>query len=140
MPQHLSQLEALTISHWFNLVARDLTDAASQDGLSVSDVKQLTESSDQIASVAANLAANAVQTVFKNADTAFGDISDAASQAANTADRMSKQIAQVNNLLSIGAAMFSFGVDVLTGNYGAALSALVKLVGQPTKGQGANAP
>jgi hypothetical protein len=140
MSQNLSQIESLTIAHWFTVAARALTNAATQPGLSGQQVTDLTNRSNQLATTAANMATNAVQVIFTDADSAFTQISDAASQAAKVADQLSGDISKINNILDVAGKLVSFGTAVLTGSYGTAIGILIAAVGKPTSGQGANAP
>lgn len=140
MSQVLSNYEGLVIAHWFNSCARALTAAASQDGASLDAFSSLTQASSDLATMAANLATAILQQTFANADAAFAEISDAASQAAKTAQALANSIKEVDKELAIGKTMLLFGTAVLSGNYFAALKQLVTLVGQPQKGQGAQDP
>lgn len=139
MPQ-LTDFESLVIVHWFNVCARAISKAAQADDLTDDQVQRLTECSDRLASTAANMADNIAQTNFQDADRAFGDISDGASQAAKVAQTMSADYKKANDELALGAQMITFGVAVLTGNYGSALGGLIKIVGAPKGGQGAKDP
>lgn len=138
--QTMSALEALTIAHWYALVARTLSNASTLPGLTQQQVDSLAKASNDVAGASSNLATKAIQVEFANAGKAFGDISDAASQASKVADRLAADARKVNDVLHVATSLLSFSTAVLTGNYGNALTALVTLVGQPAPGQGANDP
>jgi methyl-accepting chemotaxis protein len=138
--QSLSPLEALTISHWYALIARALANASTLPDLTVQQNSDLTNLSENIAATSSNLATDALQVTFQDASKAFGEISDAASQAAKTAQQLALDASQVNTLLQIGAKVIALGAAVMTGNYGAAIGDLIGLVGNPIAGQGATDP
>jgi len=131
----LSQLEADTIAHWFNRTARALNLAAAQPGLTLDRIGRLTALADSLADDAANLSTQYAQIAFADADRAFSDISAAASAADAAARRLSSDIRNVETVLNIGAKLVALGAASLAGDYGAALSDLIALVG-PTTGSG----
>jgi hypothetical protein len=133
-------LEELTISHWYALFARTLTTAATNPSLSPEQTYALTAASRDCANQSSNLATQLVQTTFQNAGQAFQDISDAASKANEVAKTLASNAAAANNLLNIAAKLVALGTAAATGNYGAALTDLISLVGTPTQGQGAQDP
>jgi hypothetical protein len=138
--QKMSALESLTIAHWYAVTARALSNASTLPGLSQQNVDALTKASNGLAEQSSNLATKAAQVEFADAGKAFQDISDAASQASGAADKLANDVKQVNTLLNIAADLITFSSAVLTGNYGAALTNLVALVGRPTPAQGAQDP
>jgi hypothetical protein len=138
--QKMSALESLTIAQWYAVTARALSNASTLPGLSQQNVDALTQASNRLADQSSNLATKAAQVEFADAGKAFQDISDAASQASGATDKLANDVKQVNTLLNIAADLITFSSAVLTGNYGAALTNLVALVGRPTPGQGAQDP
>jgi hypothetical protein len=138
--QTMSALECLVIAHWYAVVARTLSNAATLPGLTPQQIGQLTKASNDIAVQSSNLATNAVQVQFADAGKAFADISDAASQASDVAAKLSGDARKINAVLDVATKLITFSTAVLTGNYGGALTSLVGLVGQPTPGQGAQDP
>jgi UDP-3-O-[3-hydroxymyristoyl] glucosamine N-acyltransferase len=137
---NITAAQAQTIADWYTLIAGAFTAAAELPGLSAATVLALTDTSGSCARQSSNLATNAAQVAFANAATAFQDISDAASQAAAVAKKLSADAARTNELLKIGAQAITFAEDALTGKYSSALSDLVALVGTPKPGQGAADP
>ncbi len=136
----MTVLEALTISHWYALFGRTLSNAATLPGLTPAQTYALTAASRDCANQSSNLATNLVQVAFQDAGQAFQDISDATSKANDVAKQLATDAANVDSILNIAAKVVGLGAAALTGNYGAALSDLIGLIGQPTKGQGAQDP
>jgi|GEM_PF-6830907 uncharacterized phage infection (PIP) family protein YhgE len=138
--QKMSAPQCLTISHWYAVVARTLSNASTLPSLSQQNVDALTKASDDVAIQSSNLATKAVQVEFADAGKAFRDVSDAASQASEAANKLANDVTKINNLLEIAAKLIALSAAVLTGNYGNALTDLVALVGKPSPGQGAQDP
>lgn len=137
---NITAAQAQTIADWYTVIAGAFTAAAELPGVPEATVLALTTKSDDCARQSSNLAAHAAQVAFADAATAFQDISDAASQAAAVAKKLSADATRTNDLLKIGAQVLTFADDALTAKYTAALSDLIALVGKPKPGQGAGDP
>ncbi len=133
----LSLEQANAIAHWFNRFAAALNVSAQQPQLSTDQVGQLTDAAESLADAAANVASKYAQVQFADAGAAFREISDAAAKACSTAQTLSADANKIAHVLDIGAKMIALGAAVTSGNYGAAVSDLVALVGKPIPGSGA---
>jgi hypothetical protein len=140
--QQMTPLEAITVAHWYVLVARSLNSMAQLSALATNPglVIDLNNAAQDLTTQSSNILTAAAQQVFADANSAFEDLSDAASQAATIAKQYQTDAANANSLLNIAASLVTLAAAIGTGNYGSALQSLIALVGQPTKGQGAQDP